>query len=115
MGGVYEILNHVTGDNLFTHVLPRACRFAAPLILDQHPQLAAAGTAEELAKLDAAIKAAETPMDGVRAWLATLPLPADYEIACHADAWLSLDPMAELVGMVGKEKVIAVSAEETPA
>lgn len=41
MGGVYKILNHMTGDNLFTHQLPRAMREMQPHLLAQFPQLAA--------------------------------------------------------------------------
>ncbi len=41
IGGVYAILNFMTGDNLFTHQLPRACDECAPELLRQHPQLAA--------------------------------------------------------------------------
>ncbi len=40
IGNVYEILNYMTGDNLFTHQLPRASRECEPVILRQHPQLA---------------------------------------------------------------------------
>jgi len=36
---VYEILNFMTRDNLFTHQLPRASKECAPWILRQHPQL----------------------------------------------------------------------------
>lgn len=37
--GVYEILNFMTGESLFTHQLPRVRREAAPVILKVHPQL----------------------------------------------------------------------------
>lgn len=40
MDGVYEILNFLTGDNLFTHQLPRAYREMRPRLLAQHPDLA---------------------------------------------------------------------------
>lgn len=40
MDAVYRILNYMTGDNLYTHQLPRACRAVAPVILQQHPKLA---------------------------------------------------------------------------
>src|SRR4051812_25242756 len=40
MDDLYDILNFLTGDNLFTHVLPRANRWAAPLLLAQFPRLA---------------------------------------------------------------------------
>lgn len=38
--GVYKILNFMTGDNLFTHQLPRACRECAPHLIRQFPWLA---------------------------------------------------------------------------
>ena len=40
MEGVYDILNWMTNDSLFTHQLPRACRECKPWLLRQHPQLA---------------------------------------------------------------------------
>mgnify|MGYP003405309659 FL=1 len=48
VGGLYEILNHLTGDNLFTHQLPRAATWAAPKLLAQFPALQEV-TAESLA------------------------------------------------------------------
>ena len=39
MEGVYDILNFMTGNNLFTHQLPRAGREMAPRLLAQHPDL----------------------------------------------------------------------------
>jgi|SRR6185369_9185846 len=39
--GVYDILNFMTGDSLYTHQLPRASRECSPFILAQHPQLVA--------------------------------------------------------------------------
>ena len=39
--GVYDILNYMTGENLFTHQLPRARDVCNPYILKQHPQLKA--------------------------------------------------------------------------
>jgi len=40
MGGVYKILNFMTGENLFTHQLPRVCNEAKPILIKQHPWLA---------------------------------------------------------------------------
>lgn len=36
---VYEILNYMTGDELYTYQLPRVAREMTPVILEQHPQL----------------------------------------------------------------------------
>jgi hypothetical protein len=44
MGGVYDLLNWMTGDDLFTHQLPRACDECAPTLRVQHPDLAAIET-----------------------------------------------------------------------
>ena len=41
--GVYDILNWMTGDNLFTHQLPRASRECEGPLLAQHPDLASRG------------------------------------------------------------------------
>lgn len=40
MDGVYDILNFMTGENLFTHSLPRAAEVCKPALLAQFPQLA---------------------------------------------------------------------------
>lgn len=38
--GIYEILNYLTGDDLFTHQLPRASEECRDPLLAQHPRLA---------------------------------------------------------------------------
>ena len=40
MDGIYRILNWMTGDNLFTHQLPRAGEECRQPLLEQHPDLA---------------------------------------------------------------------------
>lgn len=39
MDALYDLLNFMTGDNLFTHQLPRACDECAPALLERHPDL----------------------------------------------------------------------------
>ena len=39
ISGVYDILNFMTGDDLFTHQLPRASEECKPYLLEQFPQL----------------------------------------------------------------------------
>ena len=96
IGEVYEILNHITGDNLYTHALPRAGDFAKPFILEQFPGLEAAGTGEVLQRLKDEVKAADKPKEGVDSWLASLDLPESFMIRSHADDWASIDPIEEL-------------------
>lgn len=38
--GVYEILNFMTGDSIYTHQIPRVCRECRPALLAQYPALA---------------------------------------------------------------------------
>ena len=40
MAGIYDILNYMTDDELFTHQLPRVAEECKPALLAQHPQLA---------------------------------------------------------------------------
>ena len=54
--GVYDILNFMTGDNLFTHQLPRASDECKPYLVAQFPQLAAAEMESALAELGDALK-----------------------------------------------------------
>jgi hypothetical protein len=39
IGNVYDILNYMTGDSLFTHQLPKAAEVCGPVLLGQHPML----------------------------------------------------------------------------
>ena len=41
MDGVYEILRHLCGEDIYTHQIPRVLPQCGPLVLKQHPQLAA--------------------------------------------------------------------------
>lgn len=94
---VYKILNFITGDNLFTHVLPRASKFARPLILNAYPELCIASTQEANEHLSNLILNS-TPAEGVEEWLVWClesGLSSEYEIESHADSWLSFDSLIE--------------------
>lgn len=39
IGGVYEVVDFVTGEKHMTHQLPRACDAVRPWLLEQHPWL----------------------------------------------------------------------------
>jgi hypothetical protein len=100
IAGVYETLNFLTGDELYTHQLPRAGRAVQPYVLDQHPQLA---------PLAAAVK--DVTRDNWRAWL-------DEQIARYGEhldlsplpdgAWLHVNALDELETMVGKDRIVVV-------
>lgn len=63
MDGVYDILNWMTGESLFTHQLPRACRECQGPLLAQHPDLAAVTPPSEFSEGNSA-------QEAVARWLA---------------------------------------------
>ncbi len=123
MGALYEILNAITGDNLYTHVLPRAARFAKPILHAKYPKLWRAEAREVDLRLSEMIDNAKAlPGDvqancgeAVKAWLdwmrgpAVCDLPESFEIDCHSATWLSFDPIEELE-MLTTKGVITVAA-----
>lgn len=103
MDGVYRILNHLTGDNLFTHQLPAACEAMRPALVAQFPEIAA-------------IEAPEfAGADDVPPWLAeqVKRFGEWHEVAAPSSAlWGEHDPIQELVDMVGEDRVISVPATD---
>lgn len=104
MAGIYDILNWMTGDNLFTHQLPRAMDECAPYLLKQFPQLAA-------------IDAEKVGRENFAQWLHDQVLEHGNEFAVaklpeHAHEFI--DPMSELAEKVHPNKIIVVDPSERP-
>ena len=98
IGGCYEILNHMTGDTLFTHQLPRAAEAAKPALLRQHPRLAE-------------IDASDVTPENWRDWLAVVVAAYGETLFVEplaAGEWEHRDPITEAEEMVGPDRVIAV-------
>lgn len=103
--GIYDILNFMTGDSLFTHQLPRGMDECAPSLREQFPDLAAIVMPEDLGT-----------KEEVYAWL-------DEQVAVHgesrevaplaAEDHTHIDALAELATMVPPEKIITVVVPET--
>ena len=106
IGGVYDILNWMTGENLYTHQLPRVSREAAPVLLKVFPQLA-----------DAQAEAEQVTADNHNDFLAkmvacygeTLPVPK-----MNVDQHESIDPISELVEKVHPDRIIVVKPTSPP-
>jgi hypothetical protein len=88
MDGVYEILNHLTGDNLMTHQLPRAAETCRPALIAQHPFL-----------VDLTVAEAETKHG------------TSFPVTPLA-VWERRNPIAEAVEMFGPDRVIPVVLPE---
>jgi len=116
--GLYDILNFMTGDNLFTHQLPRAARECRPYLITQFPQLSGRTMHSAITELDDALNAETAEGEEkkiVTDWLAkqvakygemftVKPIPT----ATHKVK----DPLTEVEEMMGgPEKVVVVRTE----
>ena len=100
MDGVYDILNFMTGDNLFTHQLPRAMDECQGPLLAQHPDLAAINVPE---------------LDGEAEVIAWLAVQVDRfgetrQVApLAAEEHTHIDPLTEIRKMAPHAKIITVA------
>lgn len=100
IGEVYEVLNWMTGESVFTHQIPRISREAQPVIIAAHPQLAAAISEAE-----------QVNPDNFRTWLktwverygATISVPK-----FNVDQHEQIDPVSELAEKVHPDRIITV-------
>lgn len=99
MEGVYKIMNFLTGDNLFTHQLPRAFRACQAWVRKQCPWL------ENLNEADCTTETWKT-------WLADAESKYGKEHELEplpAGQWHQCDPIQEAVELMeDKSKVIVV-------
>lgn len=101
IGDIYGLLNYMTGDNLFTHQLPRAAGECKPALLEQHPQLA--DVAAPALPDAAAYKAYLAELEKVHgAELSVTPLAAG--------AHRHINPLTELADMMPGKPIITVIA-----
>lgn len=100
--GVYDILNFMTGDSLFTHQLPRGVDECQGPLLQQHPDLAAIVPPEDFGP---------DPETGVAAWLAeqVAIYGETREVApLAADEHTYIDPFTEMRKMAPHAEIIGV-------
>jgi hypothetical protein len=101
IGRVYEVLNFLTGDNLFTHQLPRAGREAQPHVFKAFPKM-------ETISMDGVGKNnwkeyAKRVEDALGEYIEITPIPRDD----HAFK----NPISEAIELVGKDRVIVAGGD----
>ena len=100
IGGVYEVLNWMTGESVFTHQLPRIGREATPVLVAAHPALQ-----------QAVDEAEQVTQENYQEWRQTWEGRYGLTIAVPkfgADTHERIDPMSELAEKVHPDKVIPV-------
>lgn len=98
---VYQLLNAMTGDNLFTHQLVRAVNECGGPLAEQFPHLTA-------------ITVPDTDSDSmVRAWIAEQEITFGQSLTVQPlDSWQHIDPITELAAMRGSSDNITVVVAE---
>lgn len=100
IGDIYEVLNWMTGESVFTHQLPRICREAGPVILAMHPTLS-----------EAVSEAEQVTPDNWREWLTkwedrygpTIAVPL-----LNADQHERIDPLSELAEKMHPDRIVVI-------
>lgn len=112
MEGVYDILNYMTGDNLWTHQLSRVAEECRPYLLKQYPQFSKENMHSELIKLDKMLETERGKTDPekiVLSWFAKHV--GKYEKKFPVESFPSgvheeKNPIEEACDIMGPEKVI---------
>lgn len=102
IGGVYDVLNWMTDESVFTHQLPRISREALPVILAAHPELQ-----------NAIDESTTVNPDNWKVWRTlwidrygpTIAVPK-----FDADSHESIDPLSELAEQVHPDRIVTVTA-----
>jgi hypothetical protein len=100
IGGVYEVLNWMTGESLFTHQLPRIAKEARPVLVAAHPLLQ-----------QAVDEAEQVNTENFQEWRRTWEDRYGPTIAVPkfgADSHERIDPMSELAEQIHPDKIISI-------
>lgn len=99
MEAIYDILNFMTGDSLYTHQLPRGMDECKPFLLAQHPQLMDV-TGEQCPDGHGWKEWVEGLRQRFGATLVVSPIPSE--------AHEQIDPVAEIVTMLRPDQKLIV-------
>jgi len=114
MEGVYDIRGFMTGEELWTHQLPRAGKVCEDSLKEQFPQLAGKEMELAIADLDKRLEAKTDRDEGsqiVAEWLSDQveQFGEMFEVKpLLPGVYAAKYPVAEAVEMVGPEKVIVI-------
>lgn len=98
--GVYEVLNYMTGESVYTHQLARIIREATPSVLKLHPELAKAIEESE-----------QVTTENWRQWLSVWVERYGGLISVPkmtADEHERIDPISELAEKSPPDKIIVI-------
>lgn len=103
IGGVYRVLEFMTGHPVWTHQLPRIGREACPVVVAMHPTLA-----------QACEEADQVNRENYREWLATWLDRYGPEIAVprlSEEQHENIDPLSELFEKIDPSRIVVIGGE----
>ena len=103
--GVYEVLNWMTGESVFTHQLPRISREAVPVMLARMPDL-------QLAIDEAEQVNGENHADWLARWVARYGATIAVPKMNHTEHE-RIDPMSEAAQHFAPDQIVVVTAAPT--
>lgn len=103
MSGIHKILDFMSGEQLFSHQLPRVSEEACPVLLRQHPQLSNVVTPDKFQGEEHVLKWLEEQVKIYGLHLTISPMTSTEH--------KRMEPMSELAGMVGQSKIIAIDVD----
>lgn len=104
IGCVYEVLNWMTGESVYTHQIPRISREARPVMLALYPNMQSA--IEEAERVNG---------ENWREWLAIWTERYGEEIAVpvmNIAEHERIDPMSELAEIVHPDRIITIGGDK---
>jgi len=104
MGDIYKMLNYLLDDNLYTHQIPRACRFVRGFVIAQHPQLEEWELYDEQINTDNWKKYLDMAEELFGKELELTPIPNSL--------WTYKDPIEELKEIVDPEKIMVIKKDK---
>lgn len=112
---VYTFANYMTGDNLFTHQLPRACRAIELALKKQLPFLASPAFVKDQEMLTRSLDGAVDAKAIIADWLKDMAGSYGPEHAVTPLAeWMQQDPISEMIQIrESREGIILVQTPET--
>lgn len=111
IGGIYGLLNHLTGDNLMTHQLPMAGEQMRPHLEQQFPWLVGLQPPILDGVEDGAIRKAT-----LEAWVAEVSAAHGEQhevVPPPSSVWGEHDPIEDLRKVAPNAKIIAVALPDT--
>lgn len=104
MGGVYNILDWMTGESLFTHQLTRAAEVCKPALTTIFPDLAKIEYPESLGQNEIAIFDWVDRMGEEHGeWFEVPRLSEGF--------WTHIDPLTELIDALGEDNVVLLATD----